>query len=91
MAIETFDPERGVTFVTLAESMQNDVDTLLLSGNEDEDLVNTYHLTACAYSQTDGEAECNCLPITVSTRAIARIGASAAASLIEPYLEQPLP
>lgn len=82
--------EEGEGFVSesLAEVMQNDIDTLDLSGAEEEGktLLNTYHQADCAFAVSDGEAECNCLPIQVDVADIRRIGAEKAAVMIESYL-----
>lgn len=90
MSIEAKNHDMGVVFVTLAESLQSDIDTLELNAQDDLDLISTFHFTDCSYSKSDGELACDCIPIDVSTRHIMRLGPVRAAELLEAYLEQPL-
>lgn len=72
----------------LASALQNDIDTLELSGalEEDKTLMNTFHQTQCMFSVTGGEAECTCLPITIDVEDVINIGVARAAEMLESYL-----
>jgi len=72
----------------LRQAFQIEIDAYEFGAEDDEDEVRiiTIHTTDCRLTQSDGEADCTCLPFGINVATLHRVGADAAARAVDPYV-----